>query len=112
MVNPRASVRWIDLTAEQKKQVLRIRNTESARRSRERKRQQRDQIERAYEENEKKIDELESLVQSLSAELQSGSNSRNGRLPSSTTSASKYGSACSSASTVNDHHPDWFGEPF
>lgn len=115
MTSPQHAIRWIDLTAEQKKQVLRMRNTESARRSRDRKRQQQQTVERAYQENEKRIEELESLVQSLSAEL------RTPRRPSShaqtashrqRTGHSASASSWSSSSTTTGELPDWFGDPF
>lgn len=65
------SKRWIDMTEEEKKAVIRIRNAESARRSRQNKRQRELQLKSGWEENEKRIESLEKIVDALTDELQS-----------------------------------------
>lgn len=61
----RHEFRCIDLGEEQKKQVLRMRNAESAKRSRQKKKYQRQILQRIYNENEKRIEILESSVDFL-----------------------------------------------
>lgn len=63
--------RWIDLTEEQKQEVFRIRNAESAKRSRQKKRDENKKMEETYAENQKRLESLEKVVEKLSSELSS-----------------------------------------
>lgn len=65
-----ANIRWIDLTAEQKKKVIRMRNAESARKSRQNRREKDAGMKERWEQNEKKIEDLEKLVDQLTNEIQ------------------------------------------
>lgn len=70
-----SGIRWIDLTEEQKRDVIRIRNAESARRSRQNKREKESKLESEWEDNERRIENLEKMVDDLTDRLrpQSGS---------------------------------------
>lgn len=120
---PHRQIKWIDLTDDQKKQVLRIRNADSARRSRQKKKQHRDEVERAYEENERRIEHMERVVDELSAELRQSSlkkaNPRSRRTDSSALARTQscYAPGPSSSRSrpgppAFNERPGWFGEPF
>lgn len=104
----KSSIRWIDLTEEEKKQVLRIRNADSARRSRQKKQDNQSAIEKVCEENEKRINHLEKVIRQLSDEIEEKSSSSKR-----TTSSKGRPRNSSSSSTYPDgKRPDWFGDPF
>ena len=65
-----ASIRWIDLTDDQKKVVYQIRNTESGRKNRKKWRENDKEMEQLYKDNEQRILQLEGLVNQLRNELQ------------------------------------------
>lgn len=120
---PRRQIKWIDLTPEQKKQVIRIRNAESARRSRQKKREDRDRMERTCEENDRRIEEMERVVNELTAELKQSRTKKPNPKParpdssSLTRTQSCYTPGPSStrerAGPPSGHErPKWFGEPF
>lgn len=71
-----AQLRWIDMTDQQKQDVIRIRNNASAKRSRQRKREQKEKIESQYQTNERRIETLEKMVEILSQELKSSDDGR------------------------------------
>ena len=56
-----ASIRWIDLTDDQKKVVYQIRNTESGRKNRKKWRENDKEMEQLYKDNEQRILQLEEL---------------------------------------------------
>lgn len=60
-----AQIRWIDLSEDQKKQVLRMRNAASARKSRQKRRAEEDKIEKLHDAIESRMDDLESNVEAL-----------------------------------------------
>lgn len=67
-----SQIRWIDLSEEQKRAVIRMRNTESARRSRQNRREKEAEMQQKWNENEKKIQDLEKLVDKLTDEMKHG----------------------------------------
>lgn len=142
MSSKKESIRWIDLSDEQKRQIIRMRNAESARRSRQRRKNQNDQIEQEYEKNERKIVELEKMVEDLSSRLgkdrPSSSTAPSNTTPSSSTMSTRLKPKHKSAKqskrlsvpvnpSVKSKHqrqpgnsskkddpsrPTWFGDPF
>lgn len=72
-------IRWIDLTNEEKKEVYRIRNAESARKSRQKKRCDEDKLEQTHEEYERRLDRLESTVDKMTNDLLQESRASSGR---------------------------------
>lgn len=109
-------VRWIDLSEEEKKEVLRIRNAESARKSRQKKRQEDGDIEEVFKSNEKRIKDLEKVLHDLSSEIKSSktasSKSTKDASSSSSSSAPKPSKSSKLARKQSEKRPDWFGEPF
>lgn len=81
-----SSVRWIDLSEAEKKEVLRVRNVEQCRKNRKRWKESDEEMNSLYKSNEQKIEQLEQMVTKLSNELGSGSSSSNstGKASSST----------------------------
>lgn len=112
-------IRWIDLSEEEKREVLRIPNAESARKSREKKKLKRElgDIEEQYKSNEERIKGLEQCVTDLSGNLKPNPSRQEKKLGSSTASSSSKRQECkSNPSNIQkqskDERPDWFGEPF
>lgn len=62
--------RWIDLSDQQKADVVRLRNNASARKSRQKKKEKAQTMETRYVQNEKRIKHLEKMVDELSEQLQ------------------------------------------
>lgn len=110
------TVRWIDLSEEEKKDVLRIRNAESARKSRQKKRKEEGDIEKVFKSNEKRINDLEKVLHDLSSEIKSSksttSKSTKGASSSSSSSAPKASKSSKVSRKQSEKRPDWFGEPF
>lgn len=111
-----SKVRWIDLTEEQKKDVLRIRNADSARKFRAKKRDEEERVESLHNSNEKRMDRLERTVDSLTKEVQGSARSSR---PSSSKSSSKgnkksgsSGGSSSHSSKKDEERPAWFGDAF
>lgn len=89
------NVRWMDYTDAEKKQVLRIRNTESSRKNRRKWKEQDNDMKAIYDSNEQRIQQLENMVLSLSSELKNGS--RSSATSSTSTPSSYHNSSHSSA---------------
>lgn len=70
-----SSVRWIDLSEDEKKEVLRMRNVEQCRKNRKKWKESDEEMNSLYKSNEKKIEQLEEMVTQLSKELGSGGSS-------------------------------------
>ena len=110
-------IRWIDLSEEQKKEVRRMRNAESARKHRLKKKMRgpSKDLEDEYMDNERRIDELEKMVSSMNSTLKSGGSRKAGL-----SGSSRPGSCSSTSSSAvsrrpsqyREERPEWFGEPF
>lgn len=72
-------IRWIDLSNEEKQEVHRIRNAESARKSRQKKRIEENKIEEKHEEYDRRIDRLESTVDKMTKDLLQDGRGSSGR---------------------------------
>lgn len=101
------SIRWIDLSEEEKLQVRRIRNAESARRSRQKKKAaQEHEMRKVCDNNKVRLDRLEKAVHELSHDI----------TPKKRRSPEKKKDR--SVEDHRGHHhlseerPHWFGDPF
>lgn len=70
-----SQMRWIDLSEQERKEVLRVRNMMQCRKNRKKWKECDSEMEELYHSNEKKIEQLEKLVTKLSKELGSSSSS-------------------------------------
>lgn len=90
--NPK-NVRWIDLSDDQKKDVLRKRNADSARKFRQNKKVEEERIDKIYKSNEKRMDRLDRAVHSLTQEAED--QSRNLRRMATSVAPKKTSTDCS-----------------
>ena len=65
-----SSIRWIDLSEDQKKELLRFRSVQNCKKNRQKWKESDEDIEKLYESNEKRIAELEKMVEQFSKELE------------------------------------------
>lgn len=104
--NPR--FRWMDLTEEEKKRVHRMRNAESARRSRRKKKEGTELMEHVCQSNKIRIQNLENWVRQLYKELDNISTSSETNLKS----AKDTLTSSSKDFKFGETRPDWFGDAF
>lgn len=71
----KSSLRWIDLSEAEKKEVIRIRNVQNCKKNRKKWKQSDEEIQQLYESNENRIKQLEKLVEQFSKELEGHSSS-------------------------------------
>lgn len=129
MSSQNSNIRWIDLSEDQKKQVLRMRNAESARKSRQKKRTEEDRIDKLHDSNENRLHSLERVVDELMVDASRRSSrksehaSKSSKGSSASSAATRASSSSSSAGSSKSHgrggngkHPDgrpeWFGDAF
>ena len=76
-----ATIRWIDLSEAQKKDVVRFRNVQNCKKNRQKWKENDEEIKQLYESNEKRIAELEQMAEKFSKELEaySASSSRSSK---------------------------------
>ena len=102
-------VRWIALNEAEKERVLRIRNAQIARNSRQIKRieSKKGKLEEELKLNEKRIQDLQKVIHDSSSK-----NRKSGQRAPKSTSTNKSSAGSSRSQHTDEKRPAWFGEPF
>lgn len=102
------------MSEQQKRDMLRHKNTQNARRNRRRWRENDSEMQQIYDSNERKIEKLERMVVDLSDELKRPNSKHLRTSKSNETKPKNNGSSRFQRTNSFDteRRPEWFGEPF